>query len=213
MTIERATVSYSGDRTAAVMKHANTSIQYEERPLITPDEVMRLRPARKKGFGWKQKIVAPGDMLIFMSGTRPIYGTQMLYFMDPVLSERAAVPPPTKFYQLQHHNNIENEREIDFETEEATVRPQLSLTFASEPPPSPVEEGELVDEDAVVSDEGMEIVHRPRAEGPRGIPIAPLPVAVSSEESDGGMEPSIVEVATVTQGDIAPIGGINQGRG
>jgi type IV secretion system protein VirD4 len=100
MTIERATVNYSGDRTAAVMKHANTSIQYEERPLITPDEVMRLRPARKKGFGWKQKIVAPGDMLIFMSGTRPIYGTQMLYFMDPVLSERAAVPPPTKFYQL-----------------------------------------------------------------------------------------------------------------
>ena len=57
------------------------------------------------------------------------------------------------------------------------------------------------------------MVHRPRAEGPRGIPIAPLPVSVSSEESDGGMEPSIVEVATVTQGDIAPIGGINQGRG
>ena len=75
------------------------------------------------------------------------------------------------------------------------------------------EDEELPDEDAVVSDEGMEMVHQPRAEGPRGIPIAPLPVVVSSEESDGGMEPSIVEVATVTQGDIAPIGGINQGRG
>ena len=212
MTIERATVNYSGDRTAAVMKHANTSIQYEERPLITPDEVMRLRPARKKGFGWKQKIVAPGDMLIFMSGTRPIYGTQMLYFMDPVLSERAAVPPPTKFYQLQHQDNIENEREIDFEKEEAMVRPQLSMTFTI-PEPAQAEEEEVADEDAVVSDEGMEMVHQPRAAGPRGIPVALPPVAVSSDESDGGMEPSIVEVATVTQGDMAPISGINQGRG
>jgi hypothetical protein len=136
----------------------------------------------------------------------------MLYFMDPVLSERAAVPPPTMFYQLQHHNNIENAREIDFEIEEATVRPQLSLTFTSEQP-SPVGEEEPAEEDSVVSDEGMEMVHQPRAAGSRGIPVAPLRVAVSSEESDGGMEPSILEVATVTQGDIAPIGGINQGRG
>ena len=149
-------------------------------------------------------------MLIFMSGTRPIYGTQMLYFMDPVLSERAAVPPPTKFYQLQHQDNIENEREIDFEKEEAMVRPQL-LTFTIQEP-CQAEEEELPDEDAVVSDEGMEMVHQPRAEGPRSISIMP-PVSVSSEESDGGMEPSIVEVAAVTQGDIAPIGGINQGRG
>jgi type IV secretion system protein VirD4 len=193
------------------MKHANTSIQYEERPLITPDEVMRLRPARKKGFGWKQKIVAPGDMLIFMSGTRPIYGTQMLYFMDPVLSERAAVPPPTKFYQLQHENNIESEREIDFEKEEALVRPQLSMTFATEQP-APAEDEGVPDEEAVVSDEGMEMIHQTRAGGPRNIPIAP-PVLVSSEESEGGMQPSIAEVATVTQGDIAPIGEINQGRG
>jgi type IV secretion system protein VirD4 len=214
MTIERATVNYSGDRSAAVMKHANTSIQYEERPLITPDEVMRLRPARKKGFGWKQKIVAPGDMLIFMSGTRPIYGTQMLYFMDPVLRERAAVPPPTKFFQLERKNNIENEREIDFEKEEATVRPQLSLTFATEEQSSvSVEEENPAEEESVVSDDGMEMAHQPRTEGPRGGPVAPLPVAVSTDESDDEVEPAIVGIATVTQGDIAPIGGLNQGRG
>jgi hypothetical protein len=141
----------------------------------------------------------------------PIYGTQMLYFMDPVLSERAAVPPPTRFYQLEHQNKIENEREIDFEKEEALVRPQLSMTFATEQP-GPDEDEELPDEEAVVSDEGMEIVHQPRTDGLRSIPIA-LPGSVSSEESDGGMQPSIVEVATVTQGNIAPIGGINQGRG
>jgi hypothetical protein len=135
----------------------------------------------------------------------------MLYFMDPVLSERAAVPPPTKFYQLQHQDNIENEREIDFGKEEAMVRPQLSMTFTI-PEPAQAEE-EVPAEDAVVSDEGMEMVHQPRAAGPRGIPVAPPLVAVSSDESDGGMEPSIVEVATVTQADMAPISGINQGRG
>ena len=48
MTIERATVNYSGDRTAAVMKHANTSIQYEERPLIIPDEVMPAKACTKE---------------------------------------------------------------------------------------------------------------------------------------------------------------------
>jgi hypothetical protein len=136
----------------------------------------------------------------------------MLYFMDPVLRERAAISPPTKFYQLQHQNNIENEHEIDFEREEATVRPQLSLAFAPEQP-APVDEGDLPDEDTVVSDEGMEMVHQPRTEGTRGVPIAPPPVSVSSDESDGGMAPTIVEVSTVTQADFAPIGGINQRRG
>src|SRR5205807_1216527 len=46
------------------------------------------------------KIIAPGDMLIFVSGHQPIYGTQMLYFFDPILRSRAEIPPPTKFYSI-----------------------------------------------------------------------------------------------------------------
>jgi hypothetical protein len=61
---------------------------------MTPDEVMRIRPAQKKGEGDKQRIVAPGDMLIFVSGQYPILGKQMLYFSDPVLRMRSEMPPP-----------------------------------------------------------------------------------------------------------------------
>jgi len=47
---------------------------------MTPDEILRLRPARKQRFGDSERIVAPGQMLIFVSGHYPILGTQLLYF-------------------------------------------------------------------------------------------------------------------------------------
>jgi hypothetical protein len=40
-------------------------------------------------------------MLIFVSGNSPILGTQMLYFLDPVLSARASMKPPTRFVALE----------------------------------------------------------------------------------------------------------------
>jgi hypothetical protein len=40
-------------------------------------------------------------MLIFVSGHHPILGTQMLYFLDPVLTARAALPPPTALVTLE----------------------------------------------------------------------------------------------------------------
>ena len=39
---------------------------------MTPDELMRLRPPAKQGRSDSEKIVAPGDMLIFVSGHYPI---------------------------------------------------------------------------------------------------------------------------------------------
>jgi hypothetical protein len=39
-------------------------------------------------------------MLIFISGHFPILGTQMLYFLDPVLRARAEQTPPSEFYQI-----------------------------------------------------------------------------------------------------------------
>ena len=79
------------------MSHINASVEQVERPLLTPDEVMRLRPPNKRGRGNKERIVEPGEMLVFVSGHYPILGTQMLYFGDPVLARRASLPPPTKF--------------------------------------------------------------------------------------------------------------------
>src|SRR3954447_15228835 len=68
---------------------------------MTPDEVMRLRPPQKSGNGSSEQITAPGDMLIFVSGHFPILGMQMLYFFDPELKRRAAIPPPTALPSLE----------------------------------------------------------------------------------------------------------------
>jgi type IV secretion system protein VirD4 len=81
-TVQKATYSFSGSRLALVANHMSATVDHIERPLMTPDEVMRLRPAKKRGRGAKERIVAPGNMLIFVSGQYPIYGTQILYFKD-----------------------------------------------------------------------------------------------------------------------------------
>src|SRR5437879_1053183 len=83
------------------MAHVNAIVDQTERPLMTPDEILRLTPARKQGHGESEQIVAPGQMLIFVSGHYPILGTQMLYFFDPDLSKRAEIPPPTMFFALE----------------------------------------------------------------------------------------------------------------
>ena len=60
------------------------------RPLLTPDECMRLPGLSKDAAGNP----LPGDMLIFTAGHPPIYGRQILYFVDPVFSRRARVKVP-----------------------------------------------------------------------------------------------------------------------
>jgi type IV secretion system protein VirD4 len=83
------------------MAHINASVDHIERPLITPDEVLRLKPPQKRGDGAQERIVAPGQMLVFVSGHHPILGTQMLYFLDPALNSRAELAPPTGFITLE----------------------------------------------------------------------------------------------------------------
>jgi type IV secretion system protein VirD4 len=62
-----------------------------QRPLLTPDEVMRLPGPCKTDTG---EIVAPGNILVFVSGHPPIYGVQPLYFRDRTFLQRASIPPP-----------------------------------------------------------------------------------------------------------------------
>lgn len=71
--------------------NVTNSTQESQRPLLTADEVMRLPAARKDAEG---NVIEPGDMLIFMAGQTPIYGKQILYFMDPTFSQRARLPAP-----------------------------------------------------------------------------------------------------------------------
>jgi len=71
----------------------NVSRTYHEvsRPLMTPDEIMDLKKPQTNGDG---KIVESGEMVVFLAGERPIFGTQILYFLDPVFSERVKIDPP-----------------------------------------------------------------------------------------------------------------------
>src|SRR5579871_2723317 len=101
-TVQKASFNFSGSRFSPVMSHVNASVDHIERPLMTPDEIMRLRPPKKEGNGDSEVITEPGDMLIFVSGHFPILGMQMLYFADPELARRSAIAPPeTNQRQLQ----------------------------------------------------------------------------------------------------------------
>jgi type IV secretion system protein VirD4 len=53
---------------------------------------MRLPGAKKDTAS--DRITEAGDMLVFVAGHPPIYGRQMLYFQDPIFSERARIPAP-----------------------------------------------------------------------------------------------------------------------
>ncbi|MBN2752335.1 MAG: type IV secretory system conjugative DNA transfer family protein [Rhodospirillaceae bacterium] len=62
------------------------------RPLLTPDECMRLRPAKKSRRD-PEKIVKAGEMLTFAGGYPPIRGMQPLFFKDKELLRRSKVAP------------------------------------------------------------------------------------------------------------------------
>ncbi|WP_096704154.1 type IV secretory system conjugative DNA transfer family protein [Magnetospirillum sp. 15-1] len=62
------------------------------RDLLTPDECMRLKPAKKSRLD-PEKIVRAGDMLTFAAGYPPILGRQPLYFFDKTLLARARMAP------------------------------------------------------------------------------------------------------------------------
>src|SRR5215469_6614714 len=50
-TVQKASFNFSGSRFSPVMSHVNASVDHIECPLMTPDEVMRLRPPKKTGSG------------------------------------------------------------------------------------------------------------------------------------------------------------------
>jgi type IV secretion system protein VirD4 len=67
----------------------NDSWTEHARPLLTPDECQTLPGINPHG-----KKVIPGDMLILIAGTDPIYGRQRLYFQDNELLRRSQMPVP-----------------------------------------------------------------------------------------------------------------------
>lgn len=90
-TIVKEDVTESGLRLGALK---NVSRTYHEisRPLLTPDEIMDLKKPRRDGKG---RIAEAGEMVVFMAGERPILGTPILHYLDPVFARRARIEPPS----------------------------------------------------------------------------------------------------------------------
>ena len=83
-TVVREVLSESGTRLGA-LSNVNRSLHESRRPLLTADEVMRLRMTGPEG---------PGELLLFVGGLHPIRGEQTPYYLDPELSRRASLAVP-----------------------------------------------------------------------------------------------------------------------
>ena len=94
-------ISTSGNRFGAVMGNVNRSIQAFARPLLTPDECLRLKAPKKSEDGLK--IVESGDLIVFVAGNNPVYGEQSLFFMDETLLARSKVIPLEATDRLYNH--------------------------------------------------------------------------------------------------------------
>lgn len=68
----------------------STSMAEVQRPLMTPDEVLRMQGPRKDAEG---NIVEAGDMLIYATGQPMTYGRQILYWEVPVFKAASSLPP------------------------------------------------------------------------------------------------------------------------
>ncbi|MGE4411073.1 MAG: type IV secretory system conjugative DNA transfer family protein [Sphingobium sp.] len=90
-TVIKEQITTSGKRFGAVLEQVSRSYQEMQRPLMTPDEIMRLPGPVKDSKG---DIIEAGEMLVFVAGQPVIRGRQILYFMDPTFDGRSKIPPP-----------------------------------------------------------------------------------------------------------------------
>ncbi|MDI2113873.1 type IV secretory system conjugative DNA transfer family protein [Commensalibacter nepenthis] len=89
MTVNTEEISESSKQ-LGMTDNISRSYQNVSRPLMTPHEISTMKSPKKDSRGL---ITESGDMLVFVAGHNPIYGTQPLYFLDPVWSARSKVPP------------------------------------------------------------------------------------------------------------------------
>ena len=97
-TIVASRYSQSAKKGKISSDSVSKSVQEHRRSLILPDEFMRLPAAKTNDEG---DITEAGDLLIFLGGSRPIYGKQPLYFKYPELVRRSTLAIPDE----SHSNN------------------------------------------------------------------------------------------------------------
>jgi len=108
-TVIKEQITTSGKRTAALMGQVSRTTQEVQRPLLTPDECLRMPGPKKDAEG---QITEAGDMVVYVAGFPAIYGRQPLYFQDEVFTARAAVPEPKLTDKLRLVRQIRKGEEI-----------------------------------------------------------------------------------------------------
>ena len=91
-TVVKEQITTSGRRAAAILGQVSRTLQEVQRPLLTPDECLRIPGPKKNAQG---DIVEAGDMVVYVAGYPAIYGKQPLYFKDPTFLARAQIAAPT----------------------------------------------------------------------------------------------------------------------
>jgi type IV secretion system protein VirD4 len=95
-TIVKEQVTRSG---RGLGTQVSTTMQEVQRPLLTPDECLRMPGPQKDDH---DRITAAGDMVVYCAGFPAIYGQQPLYFEDQTFAARAAIPPPKQSDSLSN---------------------------------------------------------------------------------------------------------------
>jgi type IV secretion system protein VirD4 len=90
-TVAKEQITTSGRRTSALLSQVSRTIQEVQRPLLTPDECLRMPGPVKTDNG---EIAQAGDMVVYVTGYPAIYGKQPLYFKDKLFQARASIPAP-----------------------------------------------------------------------------------------------------------------------
>jgi type IV secretion system protein VirD4 len=133
-TITKADFSFSGSRLSPIKSQMNQSVHQIQRPLMTPDEILKLTPPQKQTNDENSPILKPGKMLILVSGMSPILGEQMLYFFDPVLWSRAALPPPERLPRIARQDPKDVRTGTDTSNPRSDGSPQQMVMNLSAPP-------------------------------------------------------------------------------
>ena len=108
-TVIKEQITTSGKRASAMLGQVSRTTQEVPRPLLTPDECLRM-PGPTKGANGE--ISKSGDMVIYVAGFPAIYGRQPLYFKDPIFLARASIPPPSASDKTRTAS-IDNARAIE----------------------------------------------------------------------------------------------------
>ena len=90
-TVIQEKLTVSRRRMSAIQAQESRTQHEVQRPLLTPDECLRMPGPKKDPQG---QILEAGDMVIYVAGCPAIYGRQLLFFQDPTFAARAAIPPP-----------------------------------------------------------------------------------------------------------------------